>query len=277
MPGLVVNGEEILIPGIAEVEQINFLDEPKLKLKMGEDMRWRKTRWIRNVVAHNTKNLRTTVVPGKGPETKLEERISRWWAVDGRYAGAHLCIDWDGTVGCLCDLVQHAAYHAGRINDVSIGFELYEDSQGRVYAHQLKVAVLVTNFLTKLFQIQRQCPPSIDNRMLSRAYRGGRDLVGVFGHCHAYIGKPNDPGAHYFEYLEKAGYEVFNFWAEQDKHVWKFRQAKLDFAPLDCDGIPGPVTVDALHTMGCRGGVRRVIGEDWDPEVELQGDCIWEK
>jgi hypothetical protein len=247
---MIIEKEEILIPGIPEREQLNYWDHPQLKLKMGEDMRVRKTRWIRSIIAHNTKAIATQVKPGKGPETRLEERIAHLWATDQRHAGAHIAIDWDGTVACLCDLLCCAAYHAGPLNEVSIGFELYEDSQGNLYEHQLDVSVIVTDFLTEFFQVQRQCPPSIDNRDIKRLVRGGRDIVGVFGHCHAYAGKPNDPGTDYFRWLEKAGYEVLNFRVQEDLHVWKSRQQKLGFEGPDLDGIPGPMTIDALQAAG---------------------------
>ena len=138
---------------------------------------------------------------------------------------------------------------------MSVSFELYEDSKGRVYEYQLQVSVIVTNFLTELFQIQRQCPPAVDNRVITRALRGARDLVGVFGHCHAYAGKPDDPGLSYFKYLEEAGYEVFNFNADQDKQVWKSRQEKLGVEKDDMDGVPGPMTIDALQDAGYTLGI----------------------
>jgi hypothetical protein len=119
----------------------------------------------------------------------------------------------------------------------------------------LDVAVIVTDFLTEFFQIQRQCPPSIDNREITRLARGGRDMVGVFGHCHAYAGKPSDPGMDYFHWLEKAGYEVINFRVEEDLHVWKNRQQKLGFKSGDIDGIPGPMTIDALQAAGYHKGL----------------------
>ncbi len=257
MPGMIIGGEEVLIPGIEPKEQPNYFDHPKLKLRMGEDMRRRKTRWIRILMAHNTKNRKTTVAEGRGPETHLEDRITRLWSKDGRHAGAHVSIDWDGTIACHADLLLHATYHAGLINDPSIGFELYEDSKGKVYDYQLQMAVAFTEFVTGVFQIQRQCPPSVSNKPIKRAVRGGKGLVGVFGHCHAYGGKADDPGVHYFEYLEKADYEVMNFWAEQDLVTWAKRQKKLGIAPEDCDGIPGPMTIDALQQAGHLNGVWR--------------------
>lgn len=257
MPGMIIGGEEVLIPGIPEEQQLNYKDEPKLKLKMGEDMRLRKTRWVRLIVGHNTKNRSTVVVPGRGPDTKLEKRIARLWATDGRNAGAHASIDWDCTIACHCDFLLHAAYHAGVVNEVSVGFELYESSKGEVYHEQLKTAVIFTDFLTQVFQIQRQCAPSIDNRIIPRALDGGRNLVGVIGHCHVKGSKSNDPGKHYFEYLENVGYQVMNFRVDEDLHIWKNRQQKLGLAGKHMDGVPGPMTVDALQEAGYLDGLWR--------------------
>jgi len=267
MPGMIIGGEEILIPGIPATEQPNYKDHPALKLRMGEDMRMRKTRWIRSVVAHNTKNRKTTVAEGKGPETHLENRIARLWSTDGRHAGAHVSIDWDGTIACHADLLLHAAYHAGLINDPSVGFELYEDSAGKLYDYQLQIAVAFTEFVTGYFQIQRQCPPSVSNKPIKRAERGGQDLVGVLGHCHALKSKPDDPGIHYFEYLEKAGFEVMNFWVNEDIYIWQSRQQHLGFDKQDVDGIPGPRTVDALQLAGYVNGIWRVTGKNEDSAV----------
>lgn len=250
MTGLVIDGNMYHVPGLDPAEILNYIVQPEIAIKLGEDMRLRKTRWVRNIIVHNTKNRKTKVAAGKGPETKLEERIARWWSIDGNNAGAHLCVDWDGTVGCHCDLLKHAAYHAGRINDTSIGIELYEDSKGKVYEYQLEVAVKLINFLTQMFQIQRQMPPLDDNGELTRAASGGKNLVGVFGHCHAYAGKANDPGVHIFEYLDKAGYETMYFQTRADKGIWAQRQKDIGFDPGSCDGIPGPMTVDALQLVG---------------------------
>lgn len=250
MPGVIIDGNMYHIPGLPEKEVINYVEVPEIGIKMGEDMRMRTTRWVRNIVLHNTKNRKTIIAKGKGPETKLEKRIARWWSIDGNNAGAHLCVDWDGTIGCHCDLLKHAAYHAGRINDVSIGIELFEDSTGKVYEYQLEVAVKLINFLTQVFQIQRQIPSSASNRVIPRAASGGKDLVGIIGHCHVYRGKPDDPGVHIFEYLENAGYEILNFWVNNDLLTWKSRQYKLGFTSKDCDGIAGPMTINALQARG---------------------------
>jgi hypothetical protein len=263
---MIVDGRVEPIPGLLPNKQVNYHDEPKLKLKPGEDMRNRRTRWIRSVIMHTTKGIKTQVKKGVGPDTKLEERIARLWSTDGRHAGAHLSIDWDCTVGCHADLVQDAAYHAGCINEFSIGIELFQDKQGTLYSSQLKTAVIVVEWLCKRFQIQRQMlPPSYD-KVHPRLQSGGSNCVGVFGHRHVTTDRgPGDPGDHIFEWLEREGFQVFNFaWTKgvdlqgdparlsDDKVFWIPIQRKYK---LRGDGIPGPLTADCLQEAGYECGI----------------------
>jgi hypothetical protein len=244
MSGLIINGKTVQVPGL---EIVNYYDHPELKLRAGEDMRERHTRWIRSVCWHNTKNIPTALKPGCGPNTDLEHRITRWWSKDGTHAGAHLCVDWDQTIGCMADLLQDATYHASSLNEVSIGGELYEDSKGVIYQAQISAAVRATIWMCQRFGIQRQIPAPGHNDVIDRVREGGEDCVGVFGHCHQYSGKPNDPGVHIFQALEKAGFRVFDFRADEDKDYWRDLQRKLGLKP---DGIPGPKTRDALQARG---------------------------
>ena len=244
MPGLIINGKDVVVPGVAIV---NYHDHPELKLKPGEDMRARHTRWIRSICWHNTKNLPTKLKPGMGSDTQLEKRITQWWAKDAKHAGAHLCVDWDTMVGCLADLSLDAAYHASALNEVSIGGELYEDNKGTVYAAQLETAVKLTIWMCQRFGIQMQIPSPSYNKVIERIRIGGDDCVGVFGHCHQYSGKPNDPGLHIFTALEKAGFHVTDFEHGEDLDFWKKVQRRFGLNP---DGIPGPQTCDALQVRG---------------------------
>jgi hypothetical protein len=242
---LVIDGKDVKVPGIAS---IGYHEAPELKLIPGEDMRERHTRWIRSVCWHNTKNIPTVVKPGMGPDTQLEKRITQWWAKDAKHAGAHLCVDWDTMVGCMADLLRDATYHASSLNEVSIGGELYEDNKGTVYAAQLETAVKLTIWMCQRFGIQMQIPyPPTYHKVISRVEQGGEDCVGVFGHCHQYSGKPNDPGTHIFVELEAAGFKVLDFQRDEDLTVWKEIQTKLG---LKADGIPGPKTRDALQARG---------------------------
>jgi len=252
MPGLIIGGNEYQIPG---VDIVNFHDEPKYKIHAPEDMRMRRTRWIRSFFWHNTKNIQTTFKPGKGPDTHLEDRITKLWALDKRHAGAHLAVDWDGTVVCMADLLRDATYHASQVNEVSIGAELYEDSNGVVYELQLEQAVKVTEFCCAFFGIQRQIPEPLFNKVIPRLLEGGRACVGVFGHCHAYAGKPNDPSDHIFWALRNAGFQMFDFINGTDIVFWQRIQRHHGVTPAD--GIPGPVTCDALQASGYANGLWR--------------------
>jgi len=256
MPGLVVNGEEILIPGL---EVINFLDDPRLRLKR-EDYRPRATRWVRSLYWHTTKGKDPVeVLQGKGPDTKVEVRIGRLWATDKRNAGAHLSIDHDLTVGCHCDLLLDAAYAVGPANEVSVSGELYQGQHNEVYEDQLKVAVEVTDFVTALFSIQRQIPAPDHQGLIKRCVSGigSRSIVGVFGHRHNTNNRgPGDPGDQIFEYLEDVGYRVFDFNANEDISAWtKIQIEELGYPPEDADGIPGPQTTDGLRFLGYGNGL----------------------
>lgn len=275
MHGMIVDGRTEPIPGVLPGKQVNYHDKAELKLTPGEDMRSRRTRWVRNIILHTTKGIRTQVKKGVGPETHLEDRIARLWATDGRHAGTHIAIDWDCTVSCHADLLQDAAYHAGNINEFSIGIELYQDKQGTVYSSQLKTAVMVIEWLCKRFQIQRQMLPPSFGTVHPRIRRGGADCVGVFGHRHQTTNRgPGDPGDHVFEWLEKAGFQVFNFeWTKgislpgdpghypDDKVFWIPIQKKYHCHP---DGIPGPQTIDALQEAGYECGL-------WYPPEDPNG------
>jgi len=252
MSGLIIGGKEYN-PGFFVV---NYKDRPKVAIHWPEDMRRRVTKWIRNMVWHNTRNIATKLMPGIGKDTKLEDRIAEWWSLSKEQVGAHGCVDWDTTVGQHADLLLYAAFHAGSINEVSTGWELFENNSGHIYEAQIEMAVRLTDFITMFFGIQRQIPtPEYYNKVISRAERGGKDLVGVFGHCNQYAGKPNDPGVHIFQALKKAGYREFDFEHGEDIAWWKSWQEKCPAYPGKPDGIPGPMTVDALQARGYEGGI----------------------
>lgn len=243
MPGLIIDGKTELVPGITV---FNYKDHPELKLKPGEDMRARHTRWIRSICWHNTKNIPTVLKQGKGPYTNLGNRIAKLWSTDNRNAGAHLSVDWDGTVCCHADLIRDATFHAGSVNEVSIGGEIYEDGNGVIYETQIDVVIHVTIWMCQRFGIQMQTLDPSNNSQIQRINSGGSDVVGVFGHCHQWKGKPDDPGKHVFDALINSGFHTFSF-DRDDKDFWKDIQKKLGLKP---DGVPGPVTCDALRAKG---------------------------
>jgi hypothetical protein len=253
MPGLIIGGQIVPVPGLTI---INYLDDPRCALKMGKEMRTRTTRWIRAIGHHNTKNIETVLLPGAGKPVNLAQRLVDFWSLDStKPAGAHTCVDCDGTVYCMADLMLMAAFHAGLWNEVSVGNEIYEDNKGHIYQVQLDAAVTLTVFLCHFFGIQRQCPPPgyPEIHRISDSDKRGKDCVGVFGHCHQWqAGKAYDPGKHLFKALVAAGFHTFNFNKCDDKEYWSAIQTKLGVSP---DGVPGSDTRDALQAKGFEAGL----------------------
>ncbi|MBU2634809.1 MAG: N-acetylmuramoyl-L-alanine amidase [Nanoarchaeota archaeon] len=266
MPGLIINKRAFQLAwpvrlgskhpsGRMPMPQIvNYYDLRGLKLRAPEDMRARRGRHVQSIGLHNTKAIETHVLPGRGPDTRLEHRITQWWSMDKVHAGAHLCVDHDLTVGCLADLLLDAAYHASSMNELSIGIEIYEDTTGRVYQEQLEVVIVLVEWLCAFFGIQRQMPSADDDGVVERIRKGGSTFHGVYGHCHQYSGKQKDPGRDIFKALRAAGFQEFDFNKSEDLGFWAPIQRKLG---VEADGIPGPITTDALRDAGYKDGLWR--------------------
>jgi hypothetical protein len=264
MPGLVINGAAVHVQGL---NTQNYLDVPALRLKAGEDMRIRRSAWIRNVILHTTKGIpggkdkrAQKILSGYGPNVDAAERVTRYWSKDGRNAGAHIVVDHDGLVTCCADLQRDATYHAGNCNESSIGVEIYQGSDAELYEGQLEAVVVLCDFLTSYFKIQRQFHWPYKNKPISRFEdRNAVDFVGVFGHrdCSSNRGL-GDPGDAVFEFLYQAGYERFDCSKDEDKATWKVRQAALvgkGTLGITPDGVPGPRTAEALIKEGYPDGI----------------------
>lgn len=224
----------------------------KLALRMGQDKRARRTRWVRAIVLHTTKGLwPQTVKTGSGPFKDVGEKVAAFWATSPASAGAHLVIDADGTVTCHCDLLTEAAYHAGIENEFSIGIEIFQEADGSIYEVQLQTVVSLCDELTEIFGIQRQMPEEVDCIARFKNPKVLARLVGIFGHRHFTTDRGRgDPGDAVFEALAMAGYERFWFTSGKDAEAWETRQNNLGVPRNHCDGVPGPATCDRLHEAG---------------------------
>jgi len=249
--GVIIKGTDIEVPGL--VIQ-NFKDDPKLGLKRN-DGRKRPNTWIRGIVLHTTKGIPggrdkrpQDVRPGLGPDTKRDEKVAKMWSLDSRNAGAHLIVDFDASWVCTCDLQEFAAYHAGNVNDVTIGIEIYQGGKAQLYEEQLASVVTMVDFLTKTFSIQRQVHWPYKRRAIDRGLHRGMDMVCVYGHrdCSNRRGE-GDPGNAIIQMLIDNGYEAYDFSKNEDKKVWAQRQSSLG---LTADGVPGPATARALLDQG---------------------------
>jgi hypothetical protein len=253
--GITIDGHDEQIHGITTR---SFLEDPTLKLSP-EDCRPRSGA-ITSIVLHTTKGIpggkdkrRQEIRPGFGAPVGAGARAASCWRDDGRAGGAHLVVDFDGSVTCHADLVRTTAYHAGAANARSIGIEIYQGSRAELYAGQLEVVVALVDWLTLRFGVQRAIPAGYLGGPIARLELGAVDFSGVFGHrdCSSNRGA-GDPGDEVFRLLAAAGYERWDIEARQDVAAWKSRQQQLG---LTADGVPGPRTRAALAAAGRRGGL----------------------
>ena len=253
---------------LAGVETFDFTQDPRYRLSR-EGWRPRKTAWIRSIGIHTRLGMPVKLQPGRreGPRGRpgWDEQFAGRMNRDGRYAGAHIAVDGDGSAACVADVRRAAAYHAGPCNDVSVGLEMYQDAQGRVWQATIDTTVRIVDLLTRVLRIQRQIVREVGIcRRFARPTRGtkrshelaymeggasGADFVGVWGHRNATRNRgPGDPGDEIMLALQGAGYEPF--WVDQgeDLDTWAKRQIDVGFhEDMDCDGIPGPFTASALE------------------------------
>lgn len=255
MSGLIIGGEIVRVPWL---NVRNWFDDARLRIRDG-DRRARDTSWVRSILYHMTRAdpLVVTVRPGRGPSTGGIFKVCNAWGTDvDTHAGSHLVVDWDGTIACCADLQTEAAYHATTINDVSIGIEIYQDSDGSVYDWQMRTATLLGIVLAQRFGIWRQTQyPYVGE--IDRLAAGGNDCVGMFGHRDQTSDRgPGDPGDQIYQYLRQYGTESFDFSQGADVIEWKNRQTAMNqvlreqgLDEIDVDGVPGPATVAAYKQI----------------------------
>lgn len=258
--GLVVDGLRLAVPG---VNVINFFDDPRLRLKIGEDGTIRpRSAHVQAIVLHTTRGAPDNddhrpqdIRAGAGPSTRAGYETVADWRADHRCAGAHLVVDFDGWVYCLADLVREETFHARSVNPRTIGIELTQGRDCELYADQLSTVATLVDWLTADLGIQRQIPDRYRGPV-ERLEAGGQDFYGVFGHRDQTANRgEGDPGDAVMAELGARGYERFNLRAGDDRTVWRDRQRALGFGAADCDGIPGPKTVAALRARGYRSGL----------------------
>ena len=250
---LVVNGDKIEVPGL---EGACYLDRPELGFTDKSDYGYRRTSWVRSICIHTRMGIWPQSIAESTKDRHWDELGVRRASDDERTASWHVSIDSDGSYVCHLDLAQHKAYHAGQTNEVSIGIEMYQRSDGTVTQETLDSCVKIVDVLTREFGIQRQfVRETVICRRLARGTEGtrrsqklaympdgleGKNFVGVFGHRNATKNRGRgDPGDKIFEMLEQAGYEGFYVDQDEDISAWAMRQKRMG---LTEDGVPGPAT-----------------------------------
>lgn len=255
---LVIDGKSVPVPHRIVT---SYRDDPRISLKTPEDGRAHRAHPVQLIVVHTTKGIpggrdkRPQVIrPGYGPNLGAELRVAKFWSSSDLQSGAHLVVDFDGSIGCLTDLATTVAYHAKAMNARSVGIEIYQGGDAELYAGQLEATADLIDVLTSHFGIQRQIPDRYRGP-LPRLQRGGDDFYGVVGHRDGDDNRGlGDPGDAIFDVLARRGYERYNLAAGADLLMWKERQRNLD-GRLTVDGIPGPATVRALRAAGYRHGL----------------------
>jgi hypothetical protein len=270
MSGIIISGKlHPVRDHEGELDVTNYLDEPRLALRDGEDCRMRSARtWVRLIIAHTTRCRKARIKPGFGPKTNIGVNLGNWWRNNGRSGGAQLLVAQCGHIYQYGDLQLCLAYHAGQrgVNRRSFGIEIAQGEDGTLYEGQLAVAVRLITWCCRAMGIQMQCiDPALAHKARSRLqwHRKGRswagaDCVGVFGHSNIHPrDKPQDPGREFFELLVQEGFEAFRYGEDKDDRVaWRGRQ--LGFVGCGVDGLPGPATVERLKGAGYEDGIWRL-------------------
>lgn len=261
MPGLIIAGRQVPVGGLAI---LNANDRPWARLHP-DDYTMRRTTWVRAIVLHTTGgNWPQAVRPGAGQRGHAQQIAEMWSGADRRggervHSGAHLVVDYDGTVACLADLQYHAAYHATTVNDHTIGIEMCTMPDGSIWQATLDATVQMAvgeGGLCELFGI----PPQVHaapyrNAPVSRLASGGRDAVGIYGHRDQSDQRGRgDPGDRIYELLVAVGAEPLDYGAEEDLDIGRARQRALNArgGGLTVDGLVGPASLAEARRQGYR-------------------------
>lgn len=263
---LVLDGRKVEVPGVV---MSNFLDNPKLKFTDKADYGLRKTQWVRSIVYHTRMGISPQSLVANEKDRKWDFKGVSRASGDTRHCSWHISIDSDGSAACHLDIVRHKAYHATHMNDISVGIEMFQDSNGGITQATLNSAVLIGDVLTRELGIQRQFPSEtkICTRFASPFKRhkhtylpggkAGKDYCGLLGHRNLTRNRGRgDPGDLIWIAFANANYQRFAVDLAEDQEVWALNQSDfLMYEDGDCDGVPGPGTVRDLKAMGIHHGI----------------------
>lgn len=214
--GLVIGGRRMVVAG---VDVINYLDNSTLALTSRSCTRRRAGAVVEFVVLHTTKGYPDheqptpqTIREGVALDAHCTARrtIAAWQRPDGRVGGAGLIIDADGTVLCLCDLLETAAYHCVGLNQRSVGIEVTQQGDSSLYRRQLDVVVAVCDVLAVEFDLPKTVAmpwTGCRAKYVDGGYVGGLDGIGFIGHRDASTNRGfGDPGDFIMQALVDAGW-----------------------------------------------------------------------
>jgi hypothetical protein len=260
--GLLIAGDLIAVPGLTVIPPASHGGPAWAALDPG-DYRARLTPWIRQIILHTTGgNWPQPIRAGAGPRGHAEQ-IARMWVGDPAHSAAHLLVDYDGAVACLCDLARVEAWHAEASNPWSVGIEMCTLPDGGIYEATLAAAATLVAALCEHFGIPEQMPRGPYRgqplrRMetgagATRRQLGGPDIVGVLGHRDNTGDRGRgDPGDAIWARLAALGFEGLDYDGLEDVELGKRRQAALVARgeQLAVDGIVGPASLAAARRQG---------------------------
>lgn len=271
--GLLRDGLLVPIPGLTIIAPASH-GGPEWAQLGPEDHRMRPTTWVRQVVVHSTGgHWPQPVRPGGGRPGHARQIAEMWLGRDGGggervFSAAHIVVDFDGAVACLCDLGRVMAYHAEASNPWSIGIEMSTYPDGSIQEATLDataglVAALTWSGSGGLFPILAQMPrgpyrnhptPRMETGGgATRHQLGGQALVGVVGHRDQTSERGRgDPGDAIWSRLAALGFEGVDYDGGEDLLLGKQRQSALNARGerLAVDGVVGPASIAAMQRHG---------------------------
>lgn len=222
--GLVVGGELVEIDGLTTT---SFRDDAGLILCAKVKRTRQPQTKILGVVLHTTKGIPgghdlrpQDIRDGAGEPIGAGVRCVRSWNAAAndpdekkrKLASAHLVMDFDASVACCADLKREVTYHAGKVNERTIGIEVYQGSDAELYQAQLEGVVILCTWLCDNFDIVKQVQWPYHKKAVSVLEAGAFKCTGIWGHrdCSNNRGE-GDPGDPMIQALVDSGFDAVDF------------------------------------------------------------------
>lgn len=250
--GLLIRDKLHDVPGLTIIPPASH-GGPSWNELSPRDFRMRRRR-VRQLMLHSTRGDEPQhVIPGAGAGGHAKATAA-FWAGDPTPSGAHLVVDNDGSIACLCDLVYHEAYHATVSNPYSVGIEMAQEPDNGIYEAVYDAMIKLVPALCDLLEIPFfVVADPYTGHPLPRFLDGAPGFSGVAGHRHNTEQRGRgDPGDEIFARLIAAGGEPVIAQQYEDQARSRGRQRWLNArgAELEVDGEAGPASLAEMRRHG---------------------------